>query len=395
MSILNRMRRPTHDGLEQMLDGLSGTERMATVEGLDDPVILGFAAEHADVLVRAGVARSAATPVELHARLAHDPDWMVRQLVAENFSTPPDVLIDLARTERNPEVLRALADSDRLTVRLAVTENPSLTGDVVSRLADGPPTLRIAAVAHESASEDVLASAVADPSEAVRQAAAGNPHLTEDQVRQLAADPSEHVRLALGAAHGTTAERWVTDRLAETGDAVRDVDRWFGAFERAVGEKWTGIREGLHAADERHMAEDRATVGGAITHILAEFDSGAEVILARATGYMQARSLDDERRVEATPTDVLVREQEPSWASAVEVEEAYDRATDDARLAELATSSNSRVRSAVARNSGVSPSVLDDLAEDAADDVRQAAEWSRVLRAARPSEAMKAPTACM
>lgn len=376
------------EALAERLTDCSADERYELVRHLDDPLLVEAAVQHSDQMVRYGAARNdVAASSGVLAELAGDDDWAVRLLVAENFATPPDTLLALARTEVNPEVLRALSCSDRLTVRAAVAENTMTPGDVVTKLASGPPTVRILAAAHPSASETVLDEAVTDPSEAVRAAAASNLYLTDEQVGQLSNDSSEHVRAALEAVHGTLAERWVTDQAAAIAGSVKDVDRWLGAIERAAGEKWAGIREGLHAADERQLSNDRVTLGGVITHVLAEFDTGAEVILAKATGYVQARSEAEEREVDQTPTDVLVRSQEPVWNQAVEVEEAFDRSTAPERLSELARSRDERVRVAAARNPATPPAVHDDLLNDDSEQVRRAADWTQVLRAAEPRAA--------
>ena len=136
------------------------------------------------IKVRSEVA-SRGVGAEVLAVLAEDPKWGVRQAVAYNVRTPP-------------EVLDHLAGDCCEEVRAGVAYNASAPSAALTALArDEVPWLRVHVAVNESVSVDLLVVLVADEDSYVRGTAAENPAMPVAQLKRLATDEFWEVRVGV------------------------------------------------------------------------------------------------------------------------------------------------------------------------------------------------------
>lgn len=129
--------------------------------------------------VRAEVARSSNTPVEILAILAEDTSYSVRCAVAENPNTPEDALAILAKD--NMEV-----------VRRSVAENPSATDKVFKILAEAG--IKKGILGMWEMSPKLLELLAKDDSTNVRMDVARHRNTTIETLEVLAHDTSSRVK---------------------------------------------------------------------------------------------------------------------------------------------------------------------------------------------------------
>lgn len=167
------------------------------------------AGETESTTLSAEVAQNPSTPPKVLAELARDTNKYMRKMVARNPSTPPEVLSELARDPNKG-------------VREAVAENPSIPPGVLAELAhDTNMYMRMAVVGNPSIPPKVLAELVRDPSENVRKAVAKNPSFPAEVLAELARDPDKGVQKAV--AGNPSAPTEVLAELAR--DPDKDVQK--------------------------------------------------------------------------------------------------------------------------------------------------------------------------
>ncbi|MEU8212992.1 hypothetical protein AB0B85_27770 [Micromonospora sp. NPDC049044] len=240
--------------------------------------------------VREALADSRQCPEQVRARLADDPDPVVRSTAYARWADPPEEVTD-----------RLLADPDegvrRVVARHACRRRPGLLPGVLDTTwSDG---WHLAAVAVDAPLDRASAERLArheDPM--VRAAVAENPHLPPDLVDALAVDPEPKVRLRLSVRPGLTeAERGAIDYRVRPTDRISPA-RWVlahlddpEALDEAVRSAHVGLRRS--AAYSRHLRPDQvarlaADEDFAVRLLLCENHDAVpgEVLLAT---YLQAR----------------------------------------------------------------------------------------------------------
>lgn len=174
------------------------------------PQILRILAQSSAAQVRQAVAAARQVPDDIVDRLCDDPDrdvrisafghthdeaWLrrgatlsdpfMRRSVAQNPATPTDVLALLA-TDPDPGP------------REGVTLNRQTSAEWIDRMAGGDSSARVRwSALKRTGSPTVVAEAVRSPAKEVRAGAASNPLLTEVDMGRLATDPEPFVRYTL------------------------------------------------------------------------------------------------------------------------------------------------------------------------------------------------------
>ncbi|MFE2726744.1 hypothetical protein [Kitasatospora sp. NPDC059327] len=186
--------------------------RVALVEyGGRSEYLLDLLADDPHLAVVCAVADSAALPDRLARRLAARPDVPVRDALARNTATPPDILAALSADGGSPPVERcgrcldlprACGDheADVRALRSAALQNPATPATGLERFHDSPDSwVRAALAARPDLSDALYRRLAADPESPVRRSAAANPAVGEPLIRALAADPDRSVRAAVTA----------------------------------------------------------------------------------------------------------------------------------------------------------------------------------------------------
>ena len=123
--------------------------------------------------VRVSVAENPSTPVDVLTELAKDRDWYIRSYAAGNPNTPVDVLTELAK------------DSD-CDVRRYAAGNPNTPVDVLTELAkDSYWCVRRYAAGNPNTPVDVLTELAKDNNCDVRRNAARNPNMPGYEAEEL------------------------------------------------------------------------------------------------------------------------------------------------------------------------------------------------------------------
>ena len=199
-------------------------EQAAQVAGVGDEEVLRSLFNDPDHDVRQAVARNAASPADVVARLATDVSSLVRRAALErpelrvedvvalvgdddanvradalgHIHCPPDLArqqkaLDEGRRVR-VEVLR-VAMSGALPRRVSVAKHPQVTTKQLAVLAtDQAWQVREAVASNAQASVDLLVSLADDDDRDVRRAVAAHPRTPEDILHRLFGDPSDMVR---------------------------------------------------------------------------------------------------------------------------------------------------------------------------------------------------------
>lgn len=157
------------------------------------------------------VAEHPGLPAELARHLAARPDLRIRDALARNEATPPDVLATLLATGGSPpvercsrceELPRDCGDHEVAVraVRATTLQNPSTPAAGLEEFLDSPDVWVRAALARRPDLPDgVHRRLAADPDRLVRREAAANPAVGEALIHALAADPDRSVRTAVTA----------------------------------------------------------------------------------------------------------------------------------------------------------------------------------------------------
>ncbi|MHA1732411.1 MAG: leucine-rich repeat domain-containing protein [Promethearchaeota archaeon] len=195
---------------------------------------------------------------EVLSKLARDPNWITRNLVAKNpalgreaaqvLSRDADwrVRKELALNPATPRgILRALASDGNQQVRIWVQANPGVTPDILDALARDPSSdeqvlllvaqhlkvsegtleylsthgttdVKVRASEHPRVTQRVLEVLANDPAPTVRCAVAQNPDCPQGLLRRLAGDPEFAVKQLVHAHPGVDVQALET--LARDGD---------------------------------------------------------------------------------------------------------------------------------------------------------------------------------
>ncbi|MFJ9951819.1 hypothetical protein [Kitasatospora sp. NPDC091207] len=186
--------------------------RVALVEyGGHSEDLLALLADDSHLAVVCAVAESAALPARLARRLAARPVLPVRDALARNTATPPDVLAALLANGGGPPVERCgrCADLPRAcgdheagvqALRTAALQNPATPATGLEQFRDSPDVrVRAALAGRPDLSDELYRRLATDPDDLVRREAAANPAVGEPLIRVLAADPDRSVRTAVTA----------------------------------------------------------------------------------------------------------------------------------------------------------------------------------------------------
>lgn len=176
--------------LLEWLDGLhpNGQARETLLLRLEqhalDPELFARFAREGDWEVRAAVARNAHLPAFLLPYLAADEDWWVRASAAENSTLLPDQLLELA------------GEADHAVIRENVARHPHSPASCLERLArDGEAAVRLQVARNPSAPPEALNALAGDERYAVREAVAAHPLTPVETVLVLRSDANERVAL--------------------------------------------------------------------------------------------------------------------------------------------------------------------------------------------------------
>jgi hypothetical protein len=180
---------------------------VARNEAAPAKILLGLAVDRSEK-VRFWTAHHRNAGREALALLSADESCKVRETVASNPSTPPDILSDML-----------VANFD-LGVCQKVADNPSAGSGALFRAANAVwSSIRRQVAVHPNASEQLLERLSCDPDEDVRLLVARRPHCGQAMLGRLARDRSLSVRRVVAA-----CELAPEDALyALAGDADEDV----------------------------------------------------------------------------------------------------------------------------------------------------------------------------
>ena len=164
-----------------------------------------------DPAYRENVANNPSTPADILAELANDEYEDVRTAVASNPNTPANVLRQLAGDQEtyvrynvadNPntpaDALAELADDkdDKIwNIRTRVAENPNTPVNVLRQLAKDTRYVRMNVAKNTNTPDDVLRQLANDGEWTVRCKVANNPNTPADVLSQLADDTELYVRI--------------------------------------------------------------------------------------------------------------------------------------------------------------------------------------------------------
>ena len=255
--------------LEALLGDRFATVRAAAAANPHTPLqpVAACAGDRAK-RVRAEVA---ARPIgaDALAVLADDPKWEVRQGVAHNDQTPPQVLETLAADDCGevraaaayhphtpPATLEALAADGYWWVRYCVASNTAApVGTLLSLTNDDDIEVSGSAAENRAMPRSELDTLAAHEDDAVRTGVALNPNTSEPLLEKLAGDDDCDVRRCV--CHNRRTPDAVLDTLS------RDADYWVRAAATAEID-----RRRTHTAaagrSRNHTAADAAAVQGAM-----------------------------------------------------------------------------------------------------------------------------------
>lgn len=311
--------------------------------------ILRLLASDADAGIRARAGGYAQLPLESLVMLATATETAVRAAVAGNPSTPP-------------EILRRLASDAEVTVVMGVAKNPSATSGVLQTIVDhhGEKRHELDSVARIVLGGDLLAEVAANPQtppaalqvladsrNAVRAAVAGNPSTPSSVLDELARTIHEHVWLK-----GSPDMK----RL----DAEHERDRILSAIVRNPSSS-LGTLQFLSSGD---WAARKTTTRS-----------------EREDGHTTTWTIWDPKATEAAQKDksswVLGEISKRQWGVGMDLRSRLEFASNDHTtpdiLDELAQDSDDAVREAVAANPSTHRGAFLALARDSAHGVRLAA----------------------
>ncbi len=179
-------------------------------------------------------------PVEIITRLASHPSEQIRRLIALKPHTPPEVLIEFARSEQDINVLQSLAFNPSLPetalqllathsqpqIRLSLARHPQMSSQLWQQLAQDSETMvRIAIASSIHCPSEILTTLAPDLVAEVRQKVAANPNTDVSCLEAMISDSAAEVRAAIATnphATPTLLERLAQDEKIEVRRAVAD-----------------------------------------------------------------------------------------------------------------------------------------------------------------------------
>ena len=276
-------------------------------------------AEMAPVAVRINLAVRRTTSPDALARLAGDPDIVVRQSVAKNNATPPETLALLAEG-RSPY-------SD---VRRSVANNNATPPDILTRLAE-------------------------DPDPGIRRGVAGNRVTPPETVWRLASDADERVRWVANLYEG----RPRTTRAEES----KKLQALVALKDNTPPETFARLAEDPDITVRHSVAWNNATPSDTLARLAEDKDEFVRAFVAGNN---------------AAPPDILARlAADPEFDDRRSV--ANNNAPPPEALARLAEDTDDRMRLHVAGNEATPPETLARLAEDPNYAVRLAVQFNKGL----------------
>lgn len=341
-----------------------------------------------DWRIRQAVARNPRLDRQLLRRLGQDPDRDVRKAVAANPSAPPDLLERLL-CDCDEEVRQAALSNPALPRQILGwlerlrAGDPSLSPELLARLALEKPWARRFAAAHPALPEAVLESCAKDAEWQIRQAVAHNPSTPPQVLALLGGDLDHDVRQAVAAHPRTPPETLVALSQDENPEVRIRVARRSGTSP-ALLER---MAEDTHWMVRQAVAQNPSTP----PHVLRRLFEDADRDVRQAAGDNPALPLSAIQALfapfsEALPSAPLlyrrIRAQrspvDPAVLAHLGRGEEWGRQlaarhpdTPRQTLLELLSDENWRVRQALTHNPALPAQMLALLAQDSDADVRQ------------------------
>jgi hypothetical protein len=255
-----------------------------------DYLVKGLSAEEAtDIKGTILISRYEIAP-EVLVKLAGDSNENVRQLVADNPSTPPEALSQLAgdpienvrqtiagRRSTPPEVLaRLIGDRDASTY-LWVARNPSTPPEALARLAGDPDrNVRTGVAYNPSTPPKVLIQLAGDADASVRFDVAKNPSTPSEALARLAGDRNEYIRQVVAGRRATPPEALA--RLA--GDRDEHVRRWVAGHRATPPEALVQLAGDSNKLIQDTVAGNPSTPPEALARLAGDRDEQTRAIVA-------------------------------------------------------------------------------------------------------------------
>lgn len=352
-----------------------------------------------DWRIRQAVARNPHLDRRLLRRLAQDPDRDVRKAVAANPAAPPDLLERLlcdADEEVRQVVLGnpAVPRQTLLWLERLRRADPSLSPELLARLALEKPWARRWAALHPALPEGVLESCAKDAEWQIRQAVAHNPNTPASVLALLATDLDHDVRQAVAQHPRTPPETLAALSQDENPEVRIRVARRSGLAPALLEQ----MAEDAHWMVRQAVAQNPATP----PHVLRRLFEDADRDVRQAAGDNPALPLSAVQTLfapflEAVPSYRRIRAQrspvDPAVLAHLGRGEEWGRRlaarhpdTPLQTLLELLSDENWRVRQALTHNPALPPELLALLAQDSDADVRQGV----ALHPSAPAEALLA-----
>jgi len=275
-----------------VLDGAGGAPVGVepAVDGGEPPVMAALLDDEFEG-VRLALARRTDLPLAWVRRLAEDPCWEVRGVVARTTDRA-DLLIALATAGRDRQArwavarnetapvaaLTAVVDHGEAWERFAVFENPNVPEALALRIAADPdPEVRRRVVTSPAVTDATLAGYATDPDHLVRLRLAGSPRASAESLIVLATDPDLRCRHAV-AAHPSAPPEALALLAAGRSAQVRGAVTRHPAVSRPLLESLAGDRvaDVRAAAVERLAVLDRLAILDRIATLAAAVTAGRE-----------------------------------------------------------------------------------------------------------------------
>jgi hypothetical protein len=309
--------------------------------------------------IRKTVANNPSTPPEVLVKLSGDKEYLVREEVAANPSTPPEVLVKLSEEEK-AGVLRAVA------------YNPSTPPEVLVKLSgDKSPSVRRRVANNRSTPPEALAKLSGDELYDILIKVSKNPKTPPEALAKLASTPQpdytesqfNEVRIEVSKNPNTPPE--ALTRLASDSDSV--VRQNVASNPSTAPELLTKL------VFDEEAKKSYARDNNIIHRVLENPNTPPEVLVKFS------KSVYDTPRLAvgsnpSTPPEVLVELSEDEDAR-VREEVAANPSTPPEVLVKLSEDEHARVRKQVANNPSTPLEVLVKLSGDEVEYVRRAAKY--------------------
>jgi hypothetical protein len=302
-------------------DSLQDKEHLAENRSTP-PEVLTQLSKDEDPNVRYGVAYNPNTPPEVLTQLSKDKDSDIRWNVAHNPNTPPEVLTQLSK-DKDEEVRWAVA---------GISKTPP---EVLTQLSkDNDPNIRLNVAHNLNTPPEVLTQLSKDRDSDIRYHVARNHKTPPEALTQLSKDKDEDVRRAVAQNHNTPPE--VKKQLERDASEIHNI-------------------EADSLQDKEHLA----------------YTSRSPEILKRLSRDRDFRvRYNVAENIHGTPSEILMylskdRDEE------VRAKVAENTKTPPEALTQLSKDRDPNVRLNVAQNPKTPPEVLTQLSRDRDDEIRE------------------------